>query len=87
MNYWAAEMERGESEFELAKLDETKAKLIDAPVVKKARIKYECECLKTVDVSNFSIVVGKVKGIEIDVDVIAVGVVDPAKLKPVLRLG
>jgi flavin reductase (DIM6/NTAB) family NADH-FMN oxidoreductase RutF len=87
MNLSAAEMGRNESEFELAGLSSDKANLVDAPVVKDAHVKYECEYVKTVDVASFSIVIGKVVGVTVDESILTDGRVDPLKAKPILRLG
>lgn len=66
MNYSAAELERDESEFELAGLSYCKSKLVDTPVIKDARDKMgdSCTVRYPVDVGSFSIVVGKVKAKE-----------------------
>jgi flavin reductase (DIM6/NTAB) family NADH-FMN oxidoreductase RutF len=87
MNYSAAEMDRTESEFELAGLSSEKANLVDAPVVKDAHVKYECEYVKTVDVASFSIVIGKVVGVTVDKSILTDGRVDPIKARPILRMG
>jgi flavin reductase (DIM6/NTAB) family NADH-FMN oxidoreductase RutF len=87
MNLSAAEMDRTESEFELNGLSSDKANLVDAPVVKDAHVKYECEYVKTVDVASFSIVIGKVVGVTVDKSILTDGRVDPMKAKPILRLG
>lgn len=87
MNYSAAEMGRDESEFELAGLAHEKANLVDAPVVRDAHVKYECEYIKTVDVASFSIVIGRVVGVTVDEAVLTNGSVDPTKARPITRLG
>jgi flavin reductase (DIM6/NTAB) family NADH-FMN oxidoreductase RutF len=65
MNLSAAELKREESEFEVAGLSVGKAKLVDAPVVRDAKIHFECEYVKTVDAGGFSIVVGKVVAVSV----------------------
>jgi flavin reductase (DIM6/NTAB) family NADH-FMN oxidoreductase RutF len=87
MNYSASEMARNESEFELAGLSSEKANLVDAPVVKDAHVKYECEYVKTVDVASFSIVIGKIVGVTVDKSILTDGRVDPMKARPILRMG
>jgi len=87
MNYSAAEMGRNESEFELAGLAQEKATIVDAPVVKDAHVKYECEYIQTVDIASFSLVIGKVVGISVDASVLTNGRVDHMKARPITRLG
>ncbi|EEC50619.1 predicted protein [Phaeodactylum tricornutum CCAP 1055/1] len=87
MNYSAAELGRNESEFELAKLTPGKARLVDAPVVSEAWIRLECEYFKTVEVDSFSVVLGFVRGIDIDRKLWKDGRLDVSLLKPITRLG
>lgn len=88
MNLSAAEMKREESEFELAGLSIEKANLVDAPVVRDALVKFECEYDRTCDVASFSIVVGRVKGVSVDRSVLNdEGGVDATKLRLIARLG
>jgi flavin reductase (DIM6/NTAB) family NADH-FMN oxidoreductase RutF len=87
MNYSAAELERPESEFELAGLVKEDAALIDAPLVRDAKMKLECEYVKTVDVETFSIVIGKVVKLHLSGDVLTDGAIDFTKLRPITRLG
>jgi flavin reductase (DIM6/NTAB) family NADH-FMN oxidoreductase RutF len=85
MNYSAAELGRAESEFDLAGLDAEPAKLVDAPMVRDALVRYECEYVRTEDVGSFSIVIGRVVGVHALVT--SDGVVDPIRARPVTRLG
>jgi flavin reductase (DIM6/NTAB) family NADH-FMN oxidoreductase RutF len=88
MNFSAAELGRLESEFELSGLAIEPATLIDAPMVRDALIRYECEYVTTVDVGTFSIVVGKVVGVHVSTSLItADGRVDPMQARPITRLG
>lgn len=87
MNYSAAELGRSESEFELAGLEIDLGQRINAPLVQDAKIRYECEYVKTVDVGTFSIVIGRVVGVHIHTDVLTNGIVDPFKGRPLTRLG
>lgn len=89
MNYSAAELPRDGSEFTLAKLASQPADLIDAPYVADARVVYECEYVKTVDVETFSIVLGAVKRVHVRRDILRApgGGIDVAKLRPVSRMG
>jgi flavin reductase (DIM6/NTAB) family NADH-FMN oxidoreductase RutF len=88
MNYSAAELERTESEFELAGLEIESARLIDAPMVREAFLRYECEYVRTEDVGSFSIVIGRVVGVHVSPDILTSdGVIDPLRARPVTRLG
>lgn len=90
MNYCAAPLPREESEFALAELDHARAKLVDAPVVSKSKVHYECTYVRTVNLENWSIVIGKVEGVFIDPNVLSeeTGEIDVIrKLRPVTRMG
>lgn len=88
MNLSAAEMQREESEFEMAGLQFEEAKFVTAPFVRDAHIKYECSYVKTIGVGSFSIVIGSVKGVMLDRAVLSGNEgVDVGKLRPITRLG
>ncbi|GKZ01115.1 hypothetical protein MPSEU_001063100 [Mayamaea pseudoterrestris] len=89
MNYSAAPLASGDSEFELACLRSEKGRLIEAPLVAHATVKVECEYVKTVDVpfTSFSIVIGKVVGMHIDKKYIHCGNINVSKLHLITRLG
>lgn len=88
MNYSAAELTRDESEFALSGLSSRMAELVDAPCVDKAHVVYECEYVKTVDVETFAIVIGSVKRISVNRNILsAKGGLDAQKLKPIMRMG
>lgn len=88
MNYTAAELERNGSEFQLAQLQHRSAQLIHAPIVTKSKITYECQYIKTIDVDQFSIVIGEVIGVWIDKDILNEnGTLNLQQLRPIARLG
>lgn len=88
MNFSAAELGRLESEFELSGLAIEPATLIDAPMVRDALIRYECEYVATVDVGTFSIVIGKVVGVHVSPSLVtADGRIDAMQARPITRLG
>lgn len=87
MNYSAAELGREESEFELANLASEPARVVDAPMVRDAKVKFECTYVQTVNVDSWSIVIGKVVGVHIDSQAVCDGELDPQQLRPITRLG
>jgi flavin reductase (DIM6/NTAB) family NADH-FMN oxidoreductase RutF len=60
---------------------------MDAPVVKESPIRVECQYMKSVDVGEFTCVIGKVLSISVCTSVLSNGEVDVAKLKPLTRCG
>ena len=87
MNYCAAPVEREESEFTLSGLSVGKGDVMDVPVVEKSPVRFECEYYKTVDVADFSVVIGKVRAVSVDPSVLSEGTVDVSKAKVITRLG
>jgi flavin reductase (DIM6/NTAB) family NADH-FMN oxidoreductase RutF len=88
VNLSAAEMKREESEFDLARLTTEKAMFVDAPYIRDAPVHYECVYEKTVDIGNFSIVIGRVKAVSVDCNILTVdGQIDTSQLRPIARLG
>jgi flavin reductase (DIM6/NTAB) family NADH-FMN oxidoreductase RutF len=88
MNFSSAPIDREESEFALAQLDEVHARYINAPLVKDSRLRLECRHVETVDAGGFSVVIGQVLAMQIHKSVLTPdGKVDPSKLQPVTRLG
>jgi flavin reductase (DIM6/NTAB) family NADH-FMN oxidoreductase RutF len=87
MNLAAAELEREGSEFELSTLTPIPARNIDAPVVAESPISFECEHIKSIDIGNWTCVVGKVLSITVNKDIVTDGDIDIEKLKPLSRCG
>jgi flavin reductase (DIM6/NTAB) family NADH-FMN oxidoreductase RutF len=95
MNYSAAPLPAGESEFDLAKLSHSPARLVDAPIVNGAPLVFECRYLRTVAIPNRKpqteeancVIVGEVLGMHLHDSVLTDGKVDVTKLRPVARLG
>jgi flavin reductase (DIM6/NTAB) family NADH-FMN oxidoreductase RutF len=87
MNYSAAPLGPYESEFGLAKLEAVQGDVMDVPLVLDSPMHYECEYFQTVDIGDFSIVVGKVRAVSINRSVLTGGRVDAGKMKPITRLG
>jgi flavin reductase (DIM6/NTAB) family NADH-FMN oxidoreductase RutF len=82
------------SEPELARLQMAPSIGVKPPRVKKSPTALECRYVKTVELPgadgkphNFSIVIGEVVGIYIDDSVIANGMVDLSRARPIARLG
>jgi flavin reductase (DIM6/NTAB) family NADH-FMN oxidoreductase RutF len=87
MNLSSAQLDRQGSEFELSKLTPIPAREIDAPVVSESPVHFECQHLKSVDVGNYTVIVGKVLSISIDKTVLTDGEVDVSKFSPLSRCG
>ena len=88
VNLSAAEMKRDESEFALAGLIPEPATTIDAPYIHIAPIHLECRYEKTVDIGNFSIVVGRVQAVSVESSVLNDnGEIDSSIIKLIARLG
>lgn len=92
MNQSSAIVDRDIDEFELAGLEKVPSRLVKPPRVASSPVAFECTYLQTVElppsggVPNL-VVFGQVIGIHIDDDVIADGMVDVTKFKPIARLG
>ena len=88
MNYTSADLPRDASEFELAGLEARPAGTVDAPYVASAHVVYECKYIQTVDVEQFSIVIGAVQRVLVRRAVLLdEGGLDVAKLRPIARMG
>lgn len=88
VNLSASEMKRNESEFQLAGLALEQASAVDAPFVAAAPLHLECVYERTVDIGNFSIVVGRVVALSVNRNVIAAdGHIDVSQLHLIARLG
>ena len=94
MNISSAPAPRGVDEFELAGLAKAPSNVVKAPRVAASPINLECHLLQVVALPTHepsgtrnNLVVGKVVGIHIRDDLIELGRVNIAKVKPLLRLG
>jgi flavin reductase (DIM6/NTAB) family NADH-FMN oxidoreductase RutF len=88
VNLSAAEMKRDESEFKLAGLPFEQASVVDAPFVLDASLHLECVYERTVDVGNFSVVIGRIVALSVNRNVIAAdGRIDASQLRLISRLG
>jgi flavin reductase (DIM6/NTAB) family NADH-FMN oxidoreductase RutF len=82
-----------ESEMALAGLESLPSRLVRPPRVAASPVHLECRWLKTIHVPDTvgpdetHMVLGRVVGIHIRDDVIVDGRVDPARLRPIARLG
>jgi flavin reductase (DIM6/NTAB) family NADH-FMN oxidoreductase RutF len=94
MNGSAAEFGAAESEPEKLGLEMIPSRQVKPPRVKRSPVHFECKYLQTVELagsngtrSRSSIVIGEVVGIHIDDALIADGMVDIRKARPIARLG
>jgi flavin reductase (DIM6/NTAB) family NADH-FMN oxidoreductase RutF len=77
----------------LAGLTAAPCKLVKPPRVKESPVAFECEYHQTIELPGggrdgvWYIVLGRVLGIHIDDEVIADGMVDVTRLRPIARLG
>ncbi len=93
MNTTSATLSPGESEFAAAGLDTLPARLVRPPRVRASPVHFECVWLQTVALpcntpgqGNFA-VFGRVVGVHVDDALIADGLVDIARARPIARLG
>jgi flavin reductase (DIM6/NTAB) family NADH-FMN oxidoreductase RutF len=93
MNQSSAPLPAGVSEFAAAGLETAPSTLVRPPRVKASPVHLECKYLKTVEVpcndptrGNY-VIFGRVVGIHIDDSLIADGLVDIARARPIARLG
>ena len=94
MNASSAEFGAGESEPDKLGLEMVPSRAVKPPRVKRSPVHLECRYLKTVDLigsdgkkNRSSIVIGEVVGIHIDDSLIAGGMVDITRARPIARLG
>ena len=93
MNLTSAHVARGVDEFELAGLTKEPSQKVKPPRVKEAPAHLECKYLKTVTFESdeahhtHGVVFGHVVGIHIKDEILADGLVDVLKFRPVARLG
>lgn len=86
-------LERGESEIEMVGLEPAPSLRVETPRVAAAPASLECRLLRTVkipdrpDARGAVVAFGEVVAMYIDERVLADGLVDPAKVKPLCRLG
>ncbi len=93
MNRTSAPVPAGTDEMALAGLETVPSRLVKPPRVAAAPIHMECLYHQTVDLpcdipgGRNAVVIGRVVGVHIDDAVLTDGLVDPAKTKPIARLG
>jgi flavin reductase (DIM6/NTAB) family NADH-FMN oxidoreductase RutF len=94
MNMTSAGVEPGVSEPELARLEMTPSVMVRPPRVKKAPVALECKYVTTVKLlgtdgkpQSYSVIFGEEVSIYIDDSIIANGIVDLARARPIARLG
>ena len=93
MNLTSAPALPDQDEFELAGLAAEPARLVKPPRVKDAPIHLECRYLQTVELptndpeNRNAIGIGQVVGVHLKDEIMTVGLVDIAKLRPIARLG
>ena len=93
MNRTSAPVPAGTDETALAGLETVPSRLVKPPRVAAAPIHMECLYHQTVDLpcdipgGRNAVVIGRVVGVHIDDAVLTDGLVDPAKTKPIARLG
>lgn len=94
MNLTSADLKRGDSEFDFAKLETAPCQIVAAPRVAKSPVAFECKVVDVIPVRDVkgrklenTIVLGQVVGIHIDEQYIREGVLDTAAMKPLARLG
>jgi len=94
MNASSAEFGPAESEPEQLGLEMLPSRKVKPPRVARSPVHFECKYLQTVELfgsngkrNRSSIVIGEVVGIHIDESLIADGMVDITKARPIARLG
>lgn len=94
MNLTSAELERGDSEFDYARLATAPCELVKPPRVAASPVAFECKVTRIVPVTDVegnevgnTVVFGQVIGIHIDEAFIRDGRVDTAAMKPIARCG
>ncbi len=94
MNLTSANLKRGASEFDFAKLETAPCQIVAAPRVAKSPVAFECKVVDIIPVRDVkgrklenTIVLGQVVGIHIDEQYIREGLLDTAAMKPLARLG
>lgn len=80
-------------EFQRAGLEKEAARLVNAPMVKRSPIKFECQHYSTIrlpgnpPMGSVDVVIGKVIAIHIDEAVLTNGMIDLGKVQPIARCG
>lgn len=80
-------------EFERAGLEKVTGSLVNAPMVKRSPVRFECEYYSTLrlpgnpPMGTVDVVIGKVVGIHIDEAVLTDGKIDLGKVMPIARCG
>ncbi|MDQ3956894.1 MAG: flavin reductase family protein [Actinomycetota bacterium] len=87
MNLTSADFPPSESEFEWARLESTPSLRVRPPRVAAARAAFECRVEDIVSKGNGHMVFGDVLVAHVDEELIEDGRVDPARFRPVARLG
>jgi len=93
MNKTAIESPPDHDEFEYAGLTMAPSELVKPPRVAESPVQFECKYTQSVTLKGLPgaepniIILGEVIGIHIDERVLSDGMVDPAKLKAIARLG
>ena len=88
MVHTAAGLEPEESEFESAGLEPVPSEIVAPPRIAESKVSMECKLDRVLEIGNSGILIGNIVMFHID-DSVATpeGTVDPAKLKPLARLG
>jgi flavin reductase (DIM6/NTAB) family NADH-FMN oxidoreductase RutF len=94
MNLTSAELERGQSEFDYAKLEMAPCNIVKAPRVAASPVSFECKVAKIMPLVDASgnemknhVMFGEVVGIHLDEAYIVDGRVDTAAMRPIARCG
>ncbi|MGI9388290.1 MAG: flavin reductase family protein, partial [Methyloligellaceae bacterium] len=94
MNATSAQVDADIDEMKLAGLTPVPSTLVRPPRAKESPVAFECRYHQTISLpgkngeqSVYSMVLGQVLGIHIDDGVIADGLVDVSKMRPIARLG
>ena len=94
MNATAAELERGRSEPEFAKLEMAACRLVSPPRVAKSPAALECKLVEIKRLADrhgtaleFWLIIGEVVGVHLDPAYVRDGLLDMAAMAPIARCG
>ncbi len=76
-----------ESEIDKFQIPTKQSQIVKAPSISISKINLECQHVKTIDIENNKMVIGKIVGIYIDDAILDDGKINVQKLAPLCRLG
>lgn len=86
INITSAQLEPNVSEVDLAKLTKVKSELIKTPGINEAKVRFEVELFKHIDLESADLFIGKIINIHLDEMVYQNSYINYDELKPIGRL-